>query len=43
MAVEAGSVRRSPVQWQALIERAERSALAVLAFCRREGIGTGTR
>ena len=42
MGVEVGYLRRSPAQWQALIERAERSGLAVVEFCRREGISTGS-
>jgi hypothetical protein len=42
MGVEVGYLRRSPAQWQALIERAERSGLAAAAFCQREGISTAS-
>lgn len=35
-------VQRSRAQWQAVIARAARSPLAVSAFCRGEGISTGS-
>lgn len=34
--------RRSRAQWRALLERAERSALSITAFCRAEGISTAS-
>ena len=34
--------RRSRAQWQLLIERAERSALSIAAFCQGEGVSTAS-
>jgi hypothetical protein len=34
--------RRSPAQWQGLIERAARSPLSIGAFCGSEGISTAS-
>ena len=42
MGMIEGRVRRSRGQWQALIERAELSALSIEAFCRAEGISTAS-
>ncbi|MEY6432521.1 hypothetical protein ABC977_08900 [Thioalkalicoccus limnaeus] len=35
-------VRRSRAEWQALLERAERSRLSTVAFCAAEGISTAS-
>jgi len=35
-------VRRTRADWQALISRAERSALSIAAFCAAEGISTAS-
>ena len=34
--------QRSRAQWQLLIERAERSALSIAAFCQAEGVSTAS-
>jgi len=34
--------QRSRAQWQLLIERAERSALSITAFCQGEGVSTAS-
>ena len=42
MATSNRRARRSPAQWQGLIERAARSPLSISAFCGSEGISTAS-
>ncbi|MEY6431310.1 IS66 family insertion sequence element accessory protein TnpB [Thioalkalicoccus limnaeus] len=42
MATTKTGVRRSRAEWQALLERAERSRLSTVAFCAAEGISTAS-
>lgn len=42
MAAVYSSGRRSRREWQSLIERAERSALGVTAFCAAQGVSTAS-
>lgn len=42
MATNSRRVRRSPAQWQGLIERAAHSPLSIAAFCGAEGISTAS-
>jgi hypothetical protein len=42
MATSNRGARRSPAQWQGLIERAARSPLSIGAFCGSEGISTAS-
>jgi predicted DNA-binding transcriptional regulator AlpA len=42
MATTNTGVRRRRAEWQALLERAERSRLSTVAFCAAEGISTAS-